>query len=137
MTINTVTIEGRVGNAPVVKHFQSGSGVAEFSVAITSKRKDKATGEYQDHTVWMPVKILGSTQRMSFIETSCGKGAKVVLSGCIDQDSWVKDGQKVTKLYMLANDISVMSGTGAPSAASNAAPAAPAPSDFSDDDFAF
>ena len=136
MSINTVTIEGRIGNAPVVKHFASGSGVAEFSVAVTTKRKDKATDAFVDHTTWVPVKVLGSAQRMGFIEQNVGKGCKIVLSGALSQDEWTtKEGQKVTKLYMLANDIALMSGSGTTAAAAPAA-AAPAPSDF-DDDFSF
>lgn len=133
MSINTVTIEGRIGNAPVVKSFASGSGVAEFSVAVTTKRKDKATDAFVDHTTWVPVKVLGSAQRMGFIEQNVGKGAKVVLSGALSQDEWTtKEGTKVTKLYLLANDIALMSGS-----APAAAPAAPAAASFDDDDFSF
>lgn len=49
--INKVTLIGNLGRDPEVRHFESGSSVAQFSVATNENYQDKE-GEWQTRTEW-------------------------------------------------------------------------------------
>ena len=46
-SINKITLLGNVGKDPEIKTFQNGGKVANFSLATSESRKDKASGENQ------------------------------------------------------------------------------------------
>lgn len=51
-SVNKVILLGNCGKDPEVRYLPSGSAVATVSLATTSKRKDKNTGEYIEETQW-------------------------------------------------------------------------------------
>lgn len=51
-SVNKVTLLGNVGKDPEMRYLASGSAVASVSIATTSKRKDKKTGETVEETQW-------------------------------------------------------------------------------------
>lgn len=51
-SVNKVIIVGNCGRDPEVRYLQSGQAVANVSVATTSRRKDKNTGETIEDTQW-------------------------------------------------------------------------------------
>ena len=56
-SVNKVILIGNVGRNPEVRHLPSGMAVASVSVATTSKRKDKNTGETIEDTQWHRVQF--------------------------------------------------------------------------------
>jgi single-strand DNA-binding protein len=51
-SVNKVIIVGNCGRDPEVRYLPSGQAVANVSVATTSRRKDKSTGETIEDTQW-------------------------------------------------------------------------------------
>ena len=57
--VNRVTILGNLGNDPDVKYTNSGSAIANLTVATSEEWKDKTTGESKSLTEWHRVVIFG------------------------------------------------------------------------------
>ncbi len=51
-SVNKVILIGNCGRDPEVRYLPSGGAVANVSIATTSRRKDKATGEMVEDTQW-------------------------------------------------------------------------------------
>lgn len=51
-SLNKVQIIGNCGKDPEIRYMQSGQAVANVSIATTSHRKDKNTGEVIEDTQW-------------------------------------------------------------------------------------
>lgn len=56
-SVNRVTILGNVGRDPEIRYMADGKAVANISVATTSRRKDKTTGETIEDTQWHRVTL--------------------------------------------------------------------------------
>ena len=54
--VNKVFLIGRLGKDPVVRHFENGNAVAEFSLATNESYKDKE-GNWKDITDWHNIKL--------------------------------------------------------------------------------
>ena len=54
--VNRVTLLGRLGKDPVLKHFSENNVIAEFSLATTESYKDKE-GKWVEVTDWHNIKI--------------------------------------------------------------------------------
>lgn len=93
--MNRVQILGRVGQDPEVKTMQSGDKVANFTVAVSEKWKDKNTSEQKEKTEWIPVVIFGALAKT--VETYVQKGARILIEGKFTTRSWEQDGQKKYK----------------------------------------
>ena len=51
-SVNKVILVGNCGKDPEVRHMANGNAVANISIATSSKRKDKNTGETIEDTQW-------------------------------------------------------------------------------------
>lgn len=51
-SVNKVILVGNCGRDPEVRYLPSGGAVANVSIATSSRRKDKATGEMVEDTQW-------------------------------------------------------------------------------------
>ena len=51
-SLNKVQLIGNCGRDPEIRYLPSGQAVASISVATTSKRKDKQSGENIESTEW-------------------------------------------------------------------------------------
>lgn len=79
-SLNKVTLIGHLGKDPVVRTFQAGGRVANFSLATSESWKDKATGEKKDRTEWHNVSITNDAL-VGIAEKYLRKGSKVYLEG--------------------------------------------------------
>ena len=84
--VNKAIILGNLGQDPEVRYTQSGTAVANFSVATTETWKDKNTGEKQEKTEWHRCSAFGKLAEI------CGeylhKGSKVYIEGKIQTRKW-------------------------------------------------
>jgi single-strand DNA-binding protein len=116
--LNQVTLIGRLGKDPEVKHFEGGNMVAQFSLATDSKYKNKA-GEVKEETEWHNLVVWGKQAEIA--EKYLKKGSQIHVTGKIKTRSWEADGVKkyiteiiVDRFLMLGTKGSGGSGTGAP-----------------------
>ena len=91
--MNIITLIGRVGRDPEVKTFDSGSKIAQFSLATSEKWKDKATGEKKERTQWHQVKVQGDGL-VGVVEAYVSKGDMLAITGALEYREWEKDGIK-------------------------------------------
>lgn len=91
--VNKVFLIGRLGKDPVVKHFDNGGAVAEFTVATDDSYKDRQ-GNKVEQTDWHNVKI-NFPKLAEVAEKYLKKGSLVHIEGKIKTRSYDdKDGNK-------------------------------------------
>ncbi|MEN8957355.1 MAG: single-stranded DNA-binding protein [Flavobacteriales bacterium] len=103
---NKVQLIGRLGQAPEVKHLDSGKTVANFSLATNDKYKN-AKGELIENTEWHNLVAWGKTAEI--IEKYVQKGSEIAIEGKLTTRSWEdKDGNKRYTTEVLVNELLLM-----------------------------
>lgn len=125
---NKVFLVGQLGRDPEVRYTQSGTAVANFSLATTERRKRGE--EWEDHTEWHNIVAWGKQAE------NCGqylqKGSTVDVEGRIQARKWQdKEGNERVSSEIVVNDILFLArlrqnGTGQPARKEPAAAAASA-----------
>lgn len=87
-SVNKCIIVGNVGQDPEIRTTQSGSKIANLSVATSESWKDKNTGEKREKTEWHRVSVF-SEGLVRVIEQWVKKGSKVYLEGQLQTRKWV------------------------------------------------
>ena len=83
--VNKVILIGNLGKDPEVRHLESGSVVAKFSVATNENYKDK-NGEWQTITEWHNVVVWRAMAEKA--ERSLKKGMQVYVEGKLTTRKW-------------------------------------------------
>lgn len=104
MSINSVCISGNIGRDPEVRATQSGTSILSFSLAVNERVKKGE--EWTDYTNWVDVCVFG--RRADSLGRILSKGMKVTVSGHLRYSTWEKDGQKRSKLEVIAEDVDIM-----------------------------
>lgn len=84
--VNRVTILGNLGNDPEVKHTNSGSAIANLTVATSEEWKDKTTGESKSLTEWHRVVLFGKLAEVA--GEYLRKGSQVYIEGQLRTRKW-------------------------------------------------
>lgn len=85
-SVNKVIIVGNIGKDPVVRQFNNGGKVVQFSVA-TSKKYREASGEMKEETAWHNIRIAGKSAE-SFEKCGVKKGTPIYLEGELNYRTW-------------------------------------------------
>ena len=89
--LNRIIIMGRLGKNPELRHTQSGTPVASFSLAVDRDFKDKNTGERV--TDW--IDVVAWRQTGEFVSRHFTKGRVAVVEGRLQMRDWTdRDGNK-------------------------------------------
>ena len=86
-SINKVILIGNVGKDPDIRSTQSGSKIANLSLATSESWKDKQTGERQERTEWHRVVVFGEGL-VRVIENYVKKGSKLYVEGQLQTRKW-------------------------------------------------
>lgn len=87
---NRVTLIGRVGRDPEVRHAQSGSKIVTFSLATTETWKQD--GERKERTEWSNI-VVFNEHIGDVAEKYVRKGSLIAIEGQLQTRKWEKDGQ--------------------------------------------
>ena len=79
MGINSVTLVGRAGRDPEVKYFESGSVVANLTMAVNRRNRD-------DEPDWFNLEIWGKQAQVAADYVK--KGSLIGITGSFKLDSW-------------------------------------------------
>ena len=130
--INVVVVDGNLTRDPELHQSQSGSSLLKFGIAVNDRRKNPASGEWEDYANYIDIVVFGNrAQSLAQILT---KGMKVCISGKLRWSSWEKDGVRRSKIEVVADEVSLAQrggqskgqyGQQMPAAAPQSAPAAP------------
>ena len=90
MTVNKVILIGNLGRDPELRNTESGTAVANLSVATSERRKDR-DGNWNDHTEWHRATVFGRTAENA--ARYLQKGRQVYVEGKLRTTKWqAKDG---------------------------------------------
>lgn len=135
--VNKVILIGNLGRDPEIRYTQSGTAVANFSLATSDQWKDKQTGEKQERTEWH--NCTAWARLAEIVGEYLKKGSKVYVEGSLKTEKWQdKDTgtdrytTKINVLEMLMLDSRGQSGGGQSQPQQQ-----PAPADDFDDDIPF
>lgn len=127
-SFNQVILMGNLTRDPELRQIPSGQSVCSFSLALNRSYK-AADGQWQEATDFIDVVAWGPLgERVSQYLT---KGRPCLVSGRLQSRSWEQDGQKRSKVEVVAQDVTFLGGRGegGPAGDEGGAPsAAPAPS---------
>lgn len=107
MSINVVVISGNLTRDPELRHTNGGTAILGFGVAVNDRRRNPHTQEWEDHPNFVDVTVFGA--RAEALSRYLSKGTKVALSGKLRYSSWERDGQKRSKLELIAEEIEFLS----------------------------
>ena len=94
-------------------------GTARLNLSIAVNRSEKRNGAWQDKVSYLDVTVWGKTAEN--IRPYLHKGKQIAVYGYLDQQRWEKDGQKFSKVVIVANTVQLLGGN-----ENNAAPQEPA-----------
>ena len=112
MSVNRVTLLGRLGKDPEIRYTPGGQAVCTLSVATTEKWKDKKSGSMKESTEWHKVAAWGP------LGENCAqylaKGREVYVEGKLQTKSYEKDGVKRYSTEIVAQAVHFVGGSGKP-----------------------
>jgi single-strand DNA-binding protein len=116
-SFNQVILMGNLTRDPELRQLQSGQSVCSFSLALNRSYKD-SSGNWQEATDYVDVVAWGPLgERVAQYVT---KGRPVLVNGRLQSRSWEQDGQKRSKLEVVASDVTFLGSRGdAPAAGSS------------------
>jgi single-strand DNA-binding protein len=80
MSINIVTLIGRVGGDPDIKYFESGTVKCKLTLAVNRRTRE---GE---HTDWFNLELWGKTAEVA--GNYVRKGKQIAVKGSLKLDTW-------------------------------------------------
>ena len=85
--LNRVDLRGNLGGDPEVRTMQSGSEVANFSVATNEMFKDRHTGEYRENTEWHRI-VVYQDGLIGMLKKHGEKGRLAHITGKLRNRKW-------------------------------------------------
>jgi len=98
---------GNLTRDPELKAIPSGQSVVSFSLALNRSYKDQS-GEWKEATDYVDITAWGPLAER--VAQYCQKGKQVLVNGRIQSRSWEQDGQKRSKVEVLAQDVTFLGG---------------------------
>lgn len=106
---NLVVLMGNLTRDPELRATSNGQSVCNFSLALNRSYKD-ASGEWKDATDYIDVIAWGPLGER--VQQYVTKGRPVLVSGRLQNRTWEQDGQKRSKVEVVANDVTFLGGRG-------------------------
>jgi single-strand DNA-binding protein len=104
MADSTVTIVGNVTRDPELRYTPSGQAQCRIGVAVNRVWTDRQSNEKKEQTSFFNVTAWGSLGENA--GESLVKGARVVVTGRLEQRSWeTPDGEKKSTVEIIADEI--------------------------------
>lgn len=125
MSINRVVITGNLTRDPELRATGSGMSILQMGIAVNDRRKNQQSGEWEDVPNFFDVVVFGS--RGESLSRFLSKGSKVTIEGKLRWRQWeTPDGDKRSKVEIVADDIEFMSSRGEGGQGSSGGYSAPA-----------
>lgn len=104
--INTLTIIGRLTSNCNIGYALNGTARLNLSIAVN--RSQKSGGEWSDKASFFDVTVWGKTAEN--ISPYLSKGKQIAVQGYLDQQRWEKDGQRFSKVCIVAEQVQLLGG---------------------------
>ncbi len=100
---NSVTLVGNVTRDPELRFTPSGQATASFGLAVNRRWQDRQSGEWQEATSFFDVVCWREMAENA--SESLSKGARVLVTGRLEQRSWETNGEKRSKVEVVADEL--------------------------------
>lgn len=106
-SLNQVTLMGNLTRDPELRQTPTGQNVTSFSLALNRSYKD-ASGEWKEVTDYIDIVAWGPLAER--VSQYLSKGRRCLVQGRLQSRSWEQEGQKRSKVEVLANDVTFLDG---------------------------
>jgi len=100
--LNRATLSGRLTADPELKYLPSGTAVANLRLA--SNRTFTANGERREEVLFVDVEVYGKAGEA--LAQHKAKGDFLLVDGRLRQHTWERDGQRHSRLAIVADQVS-------------------------------
>lgn len=108
-SVNKVILLGNCGRDPEVRYLPSGMAIANISIATSSKRKDKNTGETIEETQWHRVQFFDKLA--GIVGEYVRKGSQIYVEGRLKYGKYTdKDGTEKHTCDIVADSMQLLGG---------------------------
>jgi single-strand DNA-binding protein len=109
--INRVVLVGNLTRDPELRHTPSGTPVCKLRIAVNTRQKDSATGEWGDKPNYFDVTVWGNQAESCAQYLS--KGRPVAIDGRLDWREWeAQDGSKRQAVEIIADTVQFLGSRG-------------------------
>jgi single-strand DNA-binding protein len=100
-SLNVCSFTGRAGRDPEARYFESGSMVAEFSIAVDGWKRDSKP-------LWLNLKIWGKTAEIA--ANYVRKGGMIAVSGQLENETWTDkgSGEERSKIVLNVKELTLL-----------------------------
>ncbi len=116
-SINQVILMGNLTRDPELRTTSGGQSVCSFSMAINRSWQDQS-GQQQEAVDFFDVTAWGKLGEL--IAQYLSKGRRCLVQGRLSQSTWEKEGQKHSKVEVVASDVTFLDGPGGGATATSA-----------------
>jgi single-strand DNA-binding protein len=103
-TINSVVLVGNLTKDPELRHTPSGMAVCSLRLAVNTRRKDQATGEWGEKPNYFDITVWG--QQGENCAQYLSKGRQVGVQGRLEWREWeAQDGSKRQAVEVVADSV--------------------------------
>jgi single-strand DNA-binding protein len=107
--LNVVVITGNLTRDPELRSLPSGTSVCDLRIAVNTRRKNNATGEWEDKPNFFDVKVWGAQGENCARFLS--KGRPVGVQGRLEWREWEsQEGQKRQAIDIIADSVQFLGG---------------------------
>ncbi len=96
---NRVVLVGNLTRDPELRSIPSGMSVLDVGLAVNDRRKD-ASGNWVEEATFVDITVWGRSAEVLAEYTR--KGSQILVEGRLKMDSWEQEGQRRTKLKVVA-----------------------------------
>ena len=102
--MNTVTIAGNLTRDPEIRYTRDGQATVTFGLAVNRRWQNRQTSQWEESTSFFD--IVAWRELAENVALSLTKGARVTVSGRLEQRSWeTDDGERRSRVELVADDI--------------------------------
>jgi single-strand DNA-binding protein len=111
--LNKVILIGRLTRDPEVRTFASGGKVAKIGFAVTNRKKNTQTGQWEDEPMFIDCEVFNRGEfgtLANLVEERCRKGSQICIEGRLHLDSWddKTTGQKRQKHKIVVESVQLL-----------------------------
>jgi single-strand DNA-binding protein len=101
---NTVTLVGNLTRDPELRYTPSGQANCSFGLAVNRRWMNRQTNEWEERTSFF--NVVCWREMADNVSESLAKGARVVVTGRLEQRSWETDsGEKRSVVEVIADEV--------------------------------
>lgn len=104
--LNSVVLVGRLTRDAELTYLQNGNPICKMGIAVNRNHKDGE--QWVSEANFFDVTLFGKSGEN--LKQYLTKGKQIAVQGALKQDRWEKDGQKFSKVQIIANNVQLLGG---------------------------